>query len=239
VAVRESAEFRLRGCYPLWPAFPGRSATPHLCNSPVALRRDHTAPTTPTMLSPQATITWLGLGWSPFARHYSGSRVFFPFLRLLRCVTSPAYLSPPYVFRREYARITTRGFPHSEILGSTVDQHLPEAYRSRPRPSSASGAKASTACPSYLDDRAHLCAAMQFSRYPPPVSAPGRSHARGAARGWTRVPAKGRDHAGAHTGRHPCSPCVGKRCGRRRGPPPIVAVRAVAGAHPKGEVPQS
>lgn len=95
------------------------------------------------------------MGSSPFARHYSGSRDFFPFLRVLRCVTSPACLYPPYVFRREYARITTRGFPHSEILGSTVDQHLPEAYRSRPRPSSASGAKASTACPSYLDERTH------------------------------------------------------------------------------------
>ena len=93
------------------------------------------------------------MGWSPFARHYSGSRDFFPFLRLLRCVTSPACLHPPYVFRRGYARITTRGFPHSEIRGSKVVQHLTAAYRSRPRPSSAPDAKASTACPSYLDDR--------------------------------------------------------------------------------------
>jgi hypothetical protein len=108
-----------------------------------------------TGLGPQA---WhpIGLGSSPFARHYSGSRGFFPFLRLLRCVTSPAYLPAPYVFRRGYARITARGFPHSEIRGSKVVQHLTAAYRSRPRPSSASDAKASTACPSYLDDRAHL-----------------------------------------------------------------------------------
>ena len=107
------------------------------------------------------------MGSSPFARHYSGSRDFFPFLRLLRCFTSPACLHPPYVFRRGYARITTRGFPHSEIRGSKVVQHLTAAYRSRPRPSSAPDAKASTACPSYLDDRAHLHAAMQFSRYAP------------------------------------------------------------------------
>ena len=93
------------------------------------------------------------MGWSPFARHYSGSRDFFPFLQLLRCVTSLACLRPPYVFRRGYARITTRGLPHSEIRGSKVVQHLTAAYRSRPRPSSAPGAKASTACPSYLDDR--------------------------------------------------------------------------------------
>src|SRR4051794_12363882 len=93
----------------------------------------------------------LGLGSSPFARHYSGSRGFFPFLRLLRCFSSPACLLVPYVFRHGYARITTRGFPHSEALGSKVGQHLPQNFRSRPRPSSAPGAKASTVCPCSLD----------------------------------------------------------------------------------------
>src|SRR5918996_2125814 len=97
-----------------------------------------------------------GLGSSPFARHYSGSRGFFPFLRVLRCFSSPACLFLPYVFRQEYARITTRRFPHSEILGSTDGQLLPEAYRSRPRPSSALGAKASTVCPSSLDSKEHV-----------------------------------------------------------------------------------
>ena len=96
------------------------------------------------------------MGSSPFARHYSGSRGFFPFLGLLRCFSSPAYRCPPYVFRREHARITTRRFPHSEIPGSKVGQHLTRAYRSRPRPSSALGAKASTVCPSSLDREEHV-----------------------------------------------------------------------------------
>jgi hypothetical protein len=96
------------------------------------------------------------LGSSPFARHYSGSRGFFPFLRVLRCFSSPACLTLPYGFRQEYARITTRRFPHSEILGSTDGQLLPEAYRSRPRPSSALGAKASTVCPCSLDSKEHV-----------------------------------------------------------------------------------
>jgi hypothetical protein len=104
------------------------------------------------------------LGSSPFARHYSGSRGFFPFLRVLRCFSSPACLLPPYVFRRGYARITTRRFPHSEIPGSEVGQHLPRAYRSRPRPSSALGAKASTVCSCSLDQKEHAYAAMEFSR---------------------------------------------------------------------------
>jgi hypothetical protein len=98
----------------------------------------------------------MGLGSSLFARHYSGSRGFFPFLRLLRCFSSPACHYPPYVFRREHARITTRRFPHSEIPGSKVGQHLTRAYRSRPRPSSALGAKASTVCPSSLDREEHV-----------------------------------------------------------------------------------
>src|SRR4051794_36229077 len=98
----------------------------------------------------------MGLGSSLFARHYSGSRGFFPFLRLLRCFSSPACHYPPYVFRREHARITTRRFSHSEIAGSKVGQHLPRAYRSRPRPSSALGAKASTVCSCSLDRKEHV-----------------------------------------------------------------------------------
>ena len=44
------------------------------------------------------------------------------------------------------------GFPHSEILGSTVGCHLPEAYRRLRRPSSAFCAKAST-IRSLLDEK--------------------------------------------------------------------------------------
>jgi hypothetical protein len=95
----------------------------------------------------------MGLGSSPFARHYSGSRGFFPFLWVLRCFSSPACLHAGYVFTYGYARITTREFPHSEIPGSKTGQRLPQAYRSRPRPSSALSAKASTVCPCSLDQK--------------------------------------------------------------------------------------
>ena len=70
-----------------------------------------------------------------------------------------------YVFRHGYPRITTDGFPHSEIPGSRVGQHLPRAYRSHPRPSSALGAKASTVCPCSLDsERTSFVTTMEFSR---------------------------------------------------------------------------
>jgi hypothetical protein len=72
----------------------------------------------------------------------------------------------PYVFRHGYVRITARGFPHSEIPGSKVVQHLTGAYRSRPRPSSTPGAKASTNGSYYLD-RKNFFVTLQFSRFAP------------------------------------------------------------------------
>src|SRR5205807_9638360 len=68
----------------------------------------------------------------------------------------PGLPFPAYVFSWEHARITTRRFSHSEIAGSKVGQHLPRAYRSRPRPSSALGAKASTVCSCSLDPKEHV-----------------------------------------------------------------------------------
>ncbi len=109
-----------------------------------------TGPTTPRRQRPQA-IAPARFGLFPFRSPLLRESSFFLFLRLLRCFSSPAYLHPPYVFRWGYPRITTGGFPHSEIPGSTLDQQLHEAYRSRPRPSSAPGAKASTVCPCSLD----------------------------------------------------------------------------------------
>ena len=63
----------------------------------------------------------------------------------------PRLPSGAYVFSPERRRITGVGFSHSEIRGSMAVQRLTAAYRSRPRPSSTPGAKASTVCPSYLD----------------------------------------------------------------------------------------
>ena len=59
-----------------------------------------------------------GLGCFRFARRYSGNRVCFLFLRVLRCFSSPGLPSIPYVFRNGYYPITDSGFPHSEISGS-------------------------------------------------------------------------------------------------------------------------
>ena len=148
--------FRLRGHYPLRREFPFTSTNAQLCNFPTRRQTDQDRPYNPPTYNGCRLSHHIGLGSSLFARHYSGSRGFFPFLWVLRCFSSPACHYPPYVFRREHARITTRRFPHSEIPGSVIGQHLPRAYRSRPRPSSALGAKASTVCSYSLDQKEHV-----------------------------------------------------------------------------------
>src|ERR687896_693479 len=100
------------------------------------------------------TSQWFGL--FPFRSPLLRESRFLSFPPGTKMFQFPGLPLLPYVFRQEYARITTRGFPHSEIPGSKVGQHLPRAYRSRPRPSSALGAKASTVCPCSLDRKEHL-----------------------------------------------------------------------------------
>jgi hypothetical protein len=64
-----------------------------------------------------------GLGWSPFARRYSGNRFCFLFLRLLRCFNSPRSLAPSYGFRWPYI-----GLPHSDTLGSMPVSGSPRLF---------------------------------------------------------------------------------------------------------------
>ena len=74
---------RVRGCHPLWPPFPGRSARDVSC--------DHAA------LQPRPCRDRPGLGSSPVARHYWGNHSYFLFLRVLRCFSSPRW--PPRMER--------------------------------------------------------------------------------------------------------------------------------------------
>ena len=92
-------------------------------------------------ITPERTRS--GLGSFHFARRYFGNRVFFLFLRLLRCFSSPGSL--PYVMDW---RMDDRGllsqvspFRYLRINGYLL---LPEAFRSLSRLSSALSAKAST-----------------------------------------------------------------------------------------------
>src|SRR5215213_1623334 len=80
--------------------------------------------------------------------------------------------------------MTGAGFPHSDIHGSTLGRQLPVASRSHPRPSSASGAKASTVGSSslelLLDARAHY-GILKGSQRPPSRARPDRTEVAGTA----------------------------------------------------------
>ena len=108
------------------------------------LSQNHSAGFQDTLL--QSITPWCthhGLGSSGFARRYSRNRVFFLFLRLLRCFSSPGSL--PYVmdWRMDDGGLLRRVSPfrYPWITGYLL---LPMAFRSLSRLSSALSAKAST-----------------------------------------------------------------------------------------------
>ena len=65
------------------------------------------------VLQPRRVRKRDGLGSAPFARHYSGYRLFFLFLRVLRCFSSPG--SPSFA---GVPGLQPGGLPHSEMLRS-------------------------------------------------------------------------------------------------------------------------
>ena len=86
------------------------------------------------------------LAWSAFARRYLRSRACCPFLRLLRCFSSPGSPHAAMDSPHDPARVRwVAPFGDPRINGRSP---LPSAFRSVPRPSSPLGAKASTRCPS-------------------------------------------------------------------------------------------
>ena len=135
---REPTRFRLRGCHPLWQAFPGLSTNVLVFDSPALNRTD---PTTP----PHASV--LGFRLIPFRSPLLGESNFlslpggtemshFPPLALTHlCIQRT-------VTGHDSRRVSPFGHPRVEAC-----LQLTEAYRSLPRPSSPSRAKASTMHP--------------------------------------------------------------------------------------------
>ena len=119
--------FHIRGFHPLWPVFPGPFCyhTSHLLQS----------------ITPACTHA--GLGSFHFARRYFGNRVFFLFLRLLRCFSSAGSqrmaMYSPYSNGGLLRQVSP--FRNLRVKGYLL---LTAAYRSLSRLSSALSAKAST-----------------------------------------------------------------------------------------------
>lgn len=126
------------------------SATHAICNSPAALRSDQVRSYNPGYAT-AAAFHVSGLGSSPFARHYSGNREFLSFPPGTKMYQFPGF--PPRTLCVQVRvtghyprRVSPFGDPRIKAC-----LRLPVAYRSLPRPSSASGAKASTIRPYYLN----------------------------------------------------------------------------------------
>ena len=117
-------------------ALPRRASRKGL--SPAAARlsrrfrsRSECNPCGPT--TPAARRHAAGLGSSPVARRYWGNHSYFPFLRVLRCFSSPGWPSQKKQGsgRPSDGRVVPFGYPR--IKGNL---HLPAACRSLSRPSS-------------------------------------------------------------------------------------------------------
>ena len=135
---REPTRFRLQGYHLLWPGFPAGSTSVLVFDSPALRRID---PTTPL----HASV--LGFRLIPFRSPLLRESNFFLFLGVLRCLTSPRWLRSTYFIQwavtgHDSRRVSPFGHPRVEDC-----LRLTEAYRSLPRPSSPSRAKASTVHP--------------------------------------------------------------------------------------------
>ena len=121
------ARFRLRGFHPLWPTFP--KSFDYLLKSRLAVR-------TPA-------CTHAGLGSCAFARRYWRNHCCFLFLRLLRCFSSPGSPHTPMCSMYDTCGLHKWVSPFRDLRIISC-LHLPEAFRSLSRLSSAPSAKAST-----------------------------------------------------------------------------------------------
>ena len=119
---------RIRGFHPLWPYFPVCSAISFTINV--------------VILQPRLCRNIIGLGCSPFARHYLGNHYYFLFLQVLRCFSS--LRSPPYLLIWIPLLRWVFPFGHLRVTGYL---RLTAAFRSLSRPSSPPWAKASAMRP--------------------------------------------------------------------------------------------
>ena len=69
-----------------------------------------------------------GLGFSRFARRYSGNHFCFLFLQVLRCFSSLGSSLTDYGFICGWQTMMSAGFPHSDICGSSPPNSSPQLF---------------------------------------------------------------------------------------------------------------
>ena len=106
--------FPIRGCHPLWPAFPDRSH-----NAFNTSLRHQLQPKSPPIdtgevcgpTTPRSPFESQGLGCSEFARHYCRTHFCFLFLWVLRWFTSPGSLRAAMYSLHDTERLHSVGSP--------------------------------------------------------------------------------------------------------------------------------
>ena len=96
------------------------------------------------VLQPQHFQRSIGLGCSPFARHYLGNLVLISCRAATEMFQFTAGPSRAYIFSTRCLGITPGGLPHSDSQGSSLVCSSPCTFRRSPRPSSAFSAWASS-----------------------------------------------------------------------------------------------
>ena len=127
--------FRIRACHPLWSSFPRASP---IRPSPTSGSR-----------YPTRQAGWFGL--FPFRSPLLRESLLFSFPPGTEMFHFPGLATKPYFIQTPSTGHYPRWvfpFGHLRIKAYLP---LPEAYRSKPRPSSPAGAKASIVCPYTLD----------------------------------------------------------------------------------------
>ena len=123
--------------------FQTTSARHQLCNSVESLAPLPSGPTTPNRQRHQA-LAPARFRLFPFRSPLLSESLLLSLPRGTEMFQFPRFPLPALCVQTGVPQSCCGGFPHSDIHGSTLGRQLPVAYRSHPRPSSASGAKAST-----------------------------------------------------------------------------------------------
>ena len=124
-------------------AFQTASPNNQLGNSLEVLSHLPAGPTTPQQHRRQA-VPLLRFRLFPFRSPLLRESRLFSLPRGTEMFQFPRFPLPALGVQAGVPQSCCGGFPHSDIHGSTLGRQLAVAYRSHPRPSSASGAKAST-----------------------------------------------------------------------------------------------
>ena len=108
--------------------FPAGSTKLKFCNFLKDSRLPQTVSYYPDTTTPVSFNVYIGLGYSPFARHYLGNRFCFLFLWVLRCFSSPGLGSGTYVFSSRILWLYHRRFADSVIPGSKEAYSYPRLF---------------------------------------------------------------------------------------------------------------